>query len=103
MSMKDEPFFPGWWKYAITGFATGLVAHILFAVLGGCAPLPTPSAEPRYPEYDKWWTQSANTNSLEGLGQGDVYVHEYVTTNLVLGADGLRREIVTNRTEAVLL
>lgn len=85
MSVKDKLFFPRWWKYAITGFAAGLVAHILFAVLGGCAPLPPPTAEPRYPEYDKWWTQSVNTNSLEDLGQGDVYVHEFVTTNIVLG------------------
>lgn len=77
----------------------GLIA--LVCALCGCS---SPSySEPRYPEYDKWWSHSVNTNSFEGLGQGDVYVHEFVTTNLVLGADGLRREIVTNRTEAVLL
>lgn len=82
--------------------AAGLLAvGILVCFAGGCS---SPSvSEPRYPEYDKWWSHSVNTNSFEGLGQGDVYVHEFVTTNLVLGADGLRREIVTNRTEAVLL
>ena len=75
---------------------------ILWAIFG-CAQIQQPTAEPRYPEYDKWWTQSVNTNSFEGLGQGDVYVHEFITTNIVIGAGSLRREIVTNRTEAVLL
>lgn len=97
MSLKSELFFPGWGKYLLLVIVCGVVFHLLC----GCSS--TSVSEPRYPEYDKWWTQSVNTNSFEGLGQGDVYVHEYVTTNLVLGADGLRREVVTNRTEAVLL
>lgn len=84
--------------------ATGLMAiGILVCFAGGCS---SPAvSEPRYPEYDKWWMQSVNTNSFEGLGPGDVYVHEYVTTNLVLSVPGgdIRREVVTNRTEAVLL
>lgn len=95
--LKEAMFFPGWWKYLLLGILCGT----LLQLLTGCS---TPvSSEPKYPEYDKWWTQSVNTNSFEGLGQGDVHVHEFVTTNLVLGADGLRREIVTNRMEAVLL
>lgn len=84
--------------------AAGLLAvGVLVCFAGGCSS-PTVS-EPKYPEYDKWWTQSANTNSLEGLGTGDVYVYVYesVTTNLVVGANYLRHEVVTNRTEAVLL
>lgn len=74
---------------------------ILWAIFG-CARAPQPAAEPRYPEYDKWWTRNVNTNSFEGLGQGDVYIHEFVTTNIVLSADGLYCEVVTNITEAVL-
>lgn len=85
------------------GWATLLLVYglLVYGLLCGCSSASV--SEPKYPEYDKWWTQNVNTNSLEGLGQGDVYVHEFVTTNLVLGADGLRREIVTNRTGAVLL
>lgn len=106
-----------WWVYEaheiavamLIGFVFGLMLHFVC----GCS---SPAvSEPKYPEYDKWWAArhpipvvtydgtNVSTNSFEGLGQGDVYVHEYVTTNLVLGADGLRREVVTNRTEAVLL
>ena len=95
--LKEVLFFPSWWKALLLGVLCG----ILLRLLTGCS---TPiSSGDRYPEYDKWWTQSVNTNSFEGLGQGDVYVHEFVTTNLVLSADGLHRKIVTNRTEVVLL
>ena len=86
MSMKDKLFFFGWQKYVLAILAIGLV----FFMLCGCAQVPQQTSEPRYPEYNKWWTKSTNAN-------------EFTTTNIVLGADGLCREVVINRTETILL
>lgn len=97
---KEDEFTAGFLRWML-GWVVAVMAVIAVLAVAGCSS-PTVS-EPKYPEYDKWWTQSVNTNSFEGLGQGDVYVREFVTTNLMLSADGLRREVVTNRTEAVLL
>lgn len=86
MSMKDKLFFFGWQKYALTIFAIGLV----FFMLCGCTQVPQHTPEPRYPEYNKWWTKSTNVN-------------EFTATNSVLGANGFCREVVINRTETILL
>lgn len=76
MSMKDELFFPGWWKYAIAGFAIGIWIHVLCAMLCGCTSAPV--SEPSYPEYDKWWTgpEPRRSANLSELGQGDVLVFD---------------------------
>ena len=86
MSVKDKLFFFGRQKYALTIFATGLV----FFMLCGCAQVQQHTPEPRYPEYNKWWTKSSNVN-------------EFTATNIVLGANGFCREVVINRTETILL
>ena len=86
MSTKDKLFFFGWQKYALAIFAIALV----FFMLCGCAQVPQQTSEPRYPEYNKWWTKSTNVN-------------EFTATNIVLGADGLCREVVINRTKTILL
>lgn len=86
MSVKDKLFFFGWQKYALAIFAIGLV----FFMLCGCAQVQQQTSEPQYPEYNKWWTKSTNVN-------------EFTATNIVLGANGLCREVVINRTETILL
>ena len=86
MSVKDKLFFFGWQKYALTVFATGLV----FFMLCGCTQVRQHTPEPRYPEYNKWWTKSTSAN-------------EFTATNIVLRADGLYLEVVINRTETILL
>ena len=86
MSVKDKLFFFGWQKYALTVFATGLV----FFMLCGCTQVPQQTPEPRYPEYNKWWTKSTSAN-------------EFTATNIVLRADELCLEVVINRTETILL
>lgn len=86
MSMKDKLFFFGWHKYALAVFALGLV----FFMLCGCAQVPQQTPEPRYPEYNKWWTKSTSAN-------------EFTATNIVLGSNGFCREVVINRTETILL
>ena len=86
MSVKDKLFFFGWQKYALTVFATGLV----FFMLCGCTQVPQQTLEPRYPEYNKWWTKSTSAN-------------EFTATNIVLGSNGFCREVVINRTETILL
>lgn len=86
MSMKDKLFFFRWQKYALAILAIGLV----FFMLCGCTQVPQRTPEPRYPEYNKWWTKSTNVN-------------EFTATNIVLRADWLCREVVINRTETILL
>ena len=71
MSTKDKLFFFGWQKYALAIFAIALV----FFMLCGCTQAPQRTPEPRYPEYNKWWTKNTNAN-------------EFTTTNIVLGANG---------------
>ena len=86
MSVKDKLFFSGWQKYALAIFAIGLV----FFMLCGCTQVQQQAPEPRYPEYNKWWTKSTNAN-------------EFTTTNIVLGANGFCRKVVINRTETILI
>ena len=86
MSVKDKLFFFGWQKYALAILATGLV----FFMLCGCTQVPQQTPEPRYPEYNKWWTKSTSAN-------------EFTATSIVLRADWLCREVVINRTETILL
>ena len=59
-------------------------------MLCGCTQVPQQTPEPRYPEYNKWWTKSTNVN-------------EFTATNIVLRADGFYLEVVINRTETILL
>ena len=73
MSIKEELFFPGWWKYALAGFVSGFVLHLLC----GCSS-PTVSG-PAYPENDKWWTETSGpckSKNLSDIGQGDVLVFD---------------------------
>ena len=51
----------------------GFVA-LVFA-LCGCSS-PAVSQEPKYPKYEKWWTQGRQRRStnLDELGQGDILV-----------------------------
>lgn len=86
MSMKDELCFFGRQKYALAIFAIGL----MFFMLCGCAQVQQQTSEPRYPEYNKWWTKSTNVN-------------EFTATNIVLETNGFCREVVINRTETILL
>ena len=86
MSVKDKLFFFGWQKYALTVFATGLV----FFMLCGCTQVPQQTPEPRYPEYNKWWTKRTSAN-------------EFTATNIIPGSNGFCREVVINRTETILL
>ena len=86
MIMKDKLFFFGRGKYVLAIFAIGLV----FFMLCGCTQVPRQTPEPRYPEYNKWWTKSTSAN-------------EFTATNIVLGSNGFCREVVINRTETILL
>ena len=60
MSVKDKLFFFGWQKYTLAVFAIGLV----FFMLCGCTQVPQHTPEPRYPEYNKWWTKARTSTSL---------------------------------------
>ena len=60
MSMKDKLCFFGWQKYALAIFAIALV----FFMLCGCTQAPQRTPEPRYPEYNKWWTKTRTPTSL---------------------------------------
>lgn len=70
MSLKSELFFPGWWKYLLFGIVCGIVFHLLC----GCS---SPAvSEPKYPEYEKWWTlrKPKRSHDLGELSQGDILV-----------------------------
>lgn len=73
MSESDRAFAFFAVPYLGVVIVAGLIA-LVFA-LCGCSS-PAVSQEPKYPEYEKWWTQDCQRRStnLDELGQGDILV-----------------------------